>query len=145
MCPTNYHFISCGFFTPFSSQEFEWLHVSAGPQDSSEYSSWSLLSCDPHGVDSSADTQFIILWLASFSYQLTLMFFHRSLSDSNSHLVSRTLLSILVDLNSIVIWMVSIRPLISNSSSSIAEPLVVVPRTPITFDINVSLMFLSCL
>ena len=40
-----------------------------------------------------------------------------SLSDSKSPQLSRTLLSILAHLNSVVIWMVSIRPFISKSSS----------------------------
>ena len=37
--------------------------------------------------------------------------------------LSRTLLSILADLNDAIVWMVSILPLISNSSSSFSTPL----------------------
>ena len=44
----------------------------------------------------------------------------------------RTLLSILADLNYVVVWMVSTRPLISKSSSSFNNPLVTIPRAPIT-------------
>ena len=44
------------------------------------------------------------------------MVFHGSLIDSTSPQVSRTLLSILADLNNAVVWMVSTRALISESS-----------------------------
>ena len=54
----------------------------------------------------------------------------RSLSDSKSPLVSRTLLSILANLNSAVVWMVSTSHLISKSSSPFANPLMTVPRAP---------------
>ena len=46
------------------------------------------------------------------------MVFHWSLSDSKSPRDSRTLLSILADLNNAVVWMVSTCPLISKSSNS---------------------------
>ena len=45
------------------------------------------------------------------------------LSDSKSPQISRTLLSILVDLNNAVVWMVSTRPLISKSFSPCINPL----------------------
>ena len=60
------------------------------------------------------------------------MVFHWSLSDSKSPLVSRTLLYILAILNNAVVWMVSTRPLISKSSSPFNNPLVTVPKAPIT-------------
>ena len=47
------------------------------------------------------------------------MVFHWSLSVSKSWQVSRTLLRILTDLNSAVVWMVSTHPLISKSSTPI--------------------------
>ena len=47
-------------------------------------------------------------------------FFHWSLSDSKSHQVSRTLLSVLADLDSAIVWMVPTRPLICKSSSPCA-------------------------
>ena len=53
----------------------------------------------------------------SFSHQHQLVVFYRSLRYSKSSQVSRTLLSILADLNNVVVWMVSILPLISTSSS----------------------------
>ena len=71
------------------------------------------------------------------------MVFHCSLSDSKSPHVSRTFLSILANLNNAVVWMVSTRPLISKSSSSFINPLVTVPRAPITIGINVTFMFHS--
>ena len=46
-----------------------------------------------------------------------------SLNDSKSTQVSRTLHSILADLNNAVVWMVSIRPFISKSSSPFINPL----------------------
>ena len=57
------------------------------------------------------------------------MFFHWSLNDSKSPKVSRTLLSILLDLNNAVVWMVS-TPFISKSSSPFINHLVTIPRAP---------------
>ena len=70
------------------------------------------------------------------------MVFHWSLSDSKSLQVSRTLLSILAVLNNIVVWLVSTRPLISKSSSPFNNPLVTVPKAPITISIIVSFIFI---
>ena len=85
----------------------------------------------------------IIFLLDSFSYQLTLMVFHRSLSDSKSPQVSRTLPSILADLTHSVVWTVSNRPVISNSSSLFNNPLVTVPRAQIIINLIVTFMFYS--
>ena len=52
------------------------------------------------------------------------LYFH----DSKSPQVSRTLLSILADLNNGVAWMVSTRPPTSESSSPFSNPLVTVPK-----------------
>ena len=72
------------------------------------------------------------------------MVFHWSLSDCKSPQVSRTLLSILADLNNAVVCIVSTRPLISKSSS----PLLTVLSEPITIGITFTFMFhsfeLSC-
>ena len=57
--------------------------------------------------------------------------------------VSRTLLSILADLSSMVVWMISIHPLISKSSSLFNNTPVIVPRAPIIIGINVTSMFHS--
>ena len=64
------------------------------------------------------------------------MVFHSSLSDSKSPQVSRTLLSILAVLNNTVVCMVSTRPPTSKSSSPSNNPLVTVPKAPITIGIN---------
>ena len=69
------------------------------------------------------------------------MVFHWSLSDSKSPQVPRTLLNILDVLNNEVVSMVSSRPLISKSSSSLNNPLVTVPKAPITIGIIVTFMF----
>ena len=68
---------------------------------------------------------------------------HRNLNDNKSPQVFRTLLGILADLNNAVIWMVSTRPVISKSSSPCSNPLVTVPRAPITIGIIVIFMFYS--
>ena len=71
------------------------------------------------------------------------MFFHWNLRDSKSPQVSRTLLSLLADLNNAVVWMVPSRPLISKSSSSLTNPLLIVPSAPITIGITVTIMLHS--
>ena len=68
---------------------------------------------------------------------------HWSLSENNPPQVFRTLLSILVDLNNAVVWMVSTRPLTSKSSSPCTNPLMTVPSAPITNGITVISMFHS--
>ena len=69
------------------------------------------------------------------------MVFNWSLSDSKSSQVSRTLLSILADLNNAVVSTVSTRSVISQSSSPGTNPLVTVLRAPI--GIIVTFMFHS--
>ena len=71
------------------------------------------------------------------------MVFHWSLCDSKSPQVSKTLLSILVVLNNAVVWMFSIRPLTSKPSSPFNNPLVTVPKAPITVGIIVTFRFHS--
>ena len=66
------------------------------------------------------------------------MVFHLSLSNRKFSQESRTIISILADLSNPVVWMVSIIPLISKSSSPFINPSVTVPRAPITFRINVT-------
>ena len=79
----------------------------------------------------------------SFSHQHLLTAFHRRLSDHKSPRVSRTLLSIMADLNNAVVWMSSTRPLISKSSSPCTNPLVTIPSAPIAIGITVTFMFHS--
>ena len=71
------------------------------------------------------------------------MVFHWSLSDSKSPQVTRTLLNILAVLNNTVVWMVSTRKPTSKSSSPFNNPLVIVPKAPITIGIIVTFMFHS--
>ena len=75
-------------------------------------------------------------------------FFTPALADAFSlefewQQVFSTLLSILANLNNAVVWMVSICPIISKSSSPCANPLVTLPKTPITIGIIVTLMLHS--
>ena len=59
------------------------------------------------------------------------MVIHWSLSNSKSPQVSRTLLSILIDLSNSVIWTVSSSPLIFKSLSSFIDLSRIVPSVPI--------------
>ena len=87
----------------------------------------------------------IISLLASSLHQRYLVVFYWSLSDGKCPQVSRTLLSILVDLSNTVVWMVSIRPPISNSSNLLFKPSETVLSAPIIIGITVTLIFHSFL
>ena len=65
--------------------------------------------------------------------------------DFTQGCVMTSLLSILADLNNTVIWMVSIHPLISNSSSPLSKPLETISSAPIKIGSTVSSMFYSVL
>ena len=69
------------------------------------------------------------------------MVVHWRLSDSMSPQVSRTLLSILAVFNNAVVWMVSTPLPTSKSSRPFNNPLVTVPKVPITIGITVTFMF----
>ena len=71
------------------------------------------------------------------------MVFYWNLSDNKCLQVSKTLLSILADLNNAVAWMVSICPLISNSSKSLSKILVTVLSTLIKIGISIPHIFHS--
>ena len=71
------------------------------------------------------------------------MVFHRRLCESKSPQVSRTLFSTLANLINAVVWMVSIHPLISNTSSPLSHPLWTVPHMSITIGIILFYSFLS--
>ena len=83
----------------------------------------------------------IIIISLSFSHQRKMRVFHRSLSDSKSPKVSKTLLRILVDLNNVVVWMVSTGPPTFKSSSPFNNLLGTVPNAPITIVIIVTCIF----
>ena len=70
------------------------------------------------------------------------MIFHWRLSDSKSPQVSQSL-SILAVFNNAVVWMVSPRSSTSKSSRPFNNPLVTVPKAPITIGIIVTFMFHS--
>ena len=61
-----------------------------------------------------------------------------SLSDSKSLQVTRTILSILADLDNILTWMVSSNSLISKSSSPCSNSVVTVPSAPVKNGITVT-------
>ena len=67
--------------------------------------------------------------------------FHIHVSWWSFPQVSRTLLSILAVLNNAVVWIVSTRPPTSKPSSPFNNPLVNVPKAPITIGIIVTFMF----
>ena len=71
------------------------------------------------------------------------MAFPGSLSDSKSPQVSGTRLRILAVLSNAVAWIVSTRPPTSKSSWPFNNPLVIVPKAPITIGTIVTLMFHS--
>ena len=77
----------------------------------------------------------------NFSLHCLLVVFHRRLDGSKSFRVSWTLLGILADLNNAVVWIVSILPLISNSSRLFSKPLETVLSAPTTTCITVTFMF----
>ena len=71
------------------------------------------------------------------------MVFHMSLSDSKSPQASWTHLSILAYLNNAVVWMVSVCPLISKSSSPLTKHSGTFPSIPIKIGITVIFIFHS--
>ena len=71
------------------------------------------------------------------------MVFHWSLSDSKYPQVSRTRLKILAVLSNAVIWIVSTHPPTSKSFRPFNNPLVIVPKAPITISTIVTFMFHS--
>ena len=81
--------------------------------------------------------------LQSFSHQCNLIVFHWSLSDSKSSQVFRTRIRVLVVLSNAVIWIVFICPPTSKSSRPFNNPLVILPKAPITIGTIVTFMFYS--
>ena len=81
----------------------------------------------------------IITHLASFSHKRYLMVFHWNLSDFLQ--ISRTLPGILADLSNAVVSLVSILPLIYNSTSPISKPLGTTPGKSTTIRTNFTHMW----
>ena len=71
------------------------------------------------------------------------MVFHWIQGDSKFPQVSKTVLSILADLDNAGVWMVSSRPLTSKSSIPCINPSVTVPSAPITIGVTITFMFYS--
>ena len=69
------------------------------------------------------------------------MVFHGSLNEIKSPQVYKTLLSILADLNDAVVWMISVRPQISNSSIPVTKRLGIIPSAKIKTGITINFMF----
>ena len=70
------------------------------------------------------------------------MAFPGCLTDCKATKVSRTLLSILVDLNNAVVWTVSTRLVISKSSSPCTNPLDTATGAPITIGIIITIIII---
>ena len=86
----------------------------------------------------------LVFWsFEDFWYQHLLIVSLRILSDSKSPQVSRTPPGIQADLNNAGVLMVSTCPLIPKYSSSSINPLVIVPRAPVTIGITDTYMFHS--
>ena len=86
-----------------------------------------------------------MLLLNSFPHRGERIVFHLSFIDFKSAQVSRTLLGILADHNTGLVWVVSIPPLISISSRTLPMPLRTVPSALISTGITAILMFHSFL
>ena len=83
------------------------------------------------------------LLLESFSHWCHLIVFDWKLRDSKSPQVTGNLLSILADLNNVVVWMCFNWSSYLKSSSPFNNYSMTVQRAPITFGINVTFMFHS--
>ena len=101
----------------------------------------SFLSWQGTSICLSSSYYFHLFSFESFSHQRKLIVSHRSLSNYKFPQVSRTLLSILADLNNKVFWMLSTRPIIFMSSYPFIDPLVTASRPPIKIGIIFTFMF----
>ena len=82
----------------------------------------------------------LLLW-EFFLHQPELIVSHWNVSDSESPHVSRTLLSILTDLNNAAVWMASTCPLLSKSSSPFTNPLGIISSVRTPPDVTISFVF----
>ena len=105
----------------------------------------SYLPTPPLGQDMTQGTSIIIIIIIIFTLALAgcLLREFSQVSQESSQ-ASITLLSILADLNNAVVLMVSFRPPIFNSSSSLSKHLETVPSATITIGITVTIM-LNCI
>ena len=85
----------------------------------------------------------LLLLLANFSHKRWSVGFYWILSDSKFSQISKTLLGILADLNSAVVWIVLILSPIPICSNPVSKPLEIFLSAPITIGITVIHMFLS--
>ena len=108
-----------------------------------DYCCWVLLLISLYTFIEPLNSHILFLSFESFSHQRELTVFHKNLSDSKFPPATWILLSILADLNNSVLWMVSTCPLISKSSSPCTNPLMTVPRAPITISIIFTFIFYS--
>ena len=89
------------------------------------------LFCSAFKVHPTITNFIIILLFFQVFHSNVSRWFLTSLSDRKFLQVSRTILSILADLNNAVVWNISTRPLIFMSSSPCTNPLMTVPRAPV--------------
>ena len=122
----------------------------AGKSSSSLFSWLKPIVCQRHLCDARPCAWSLVFLFSvyyylhwSFSHQRQLMVFHWSLSDSKPLQVFRTLFRILAVRKNVVVWIVSTRPSTSKSSSPFSNPLVAIPKAPITIGIIVTFMFHS--
>ena len=126
---------------------FEWRQVSSSLEDSSQYSTQSLLCCSVGGPHLSSyflvlQSVLLLLLLRVLHISVSWWFFTGGWMTASLLKSSRLfLLSILSDLNNAVIWMVSICPLISRASSLSFNALVTVLSAPL----SCSIVFFSSL
>ena len=85
----------------------------------------------------------VVIFICEFFHTNNSWWLFIEVSDIKSSQESRTLLSIPANLNNVAVWMVSILPLISNSSSLSSKLLGTVPRAPTTIGITFTLIFQS--
>ena len=82
---------------------------------------------------------FFFVFIIIIIIKLHASFSHKR--DSKSPQISKILLSILADLNYTLVWMVSIRLAISNTSSPLSKPLGIILSTPVTIGVTVALLY----
>ena len=105
--------------------------------------SWTRNHTFHHGLGFSVSLLLLLFTHYRLPHQRWLMVFHWSLWESKFPQVPMNLLNIFAVLNNSVVWMVSTRPPTSKWSSLFNNPLVTVPKAPITIGIIVINIFHS--